>query len=253
VAAGGLERYAELRWPAGEHLPLGAGEVALGVQGAALLGATPGDTVTIVLADGSTLSRQVSATYERGLGFGEVLLPLAELQRATASGLPPAVAVTVADDATAEDVAARIRLLTAGQPGLEVTRSPVLAAPSAATGEATFQILLLAILFGYIAITVVNSLVTATLAQRSRLALLRLVGATPAQLRRLPRAEAMFVATTACVAGTLAALPGLSGMAYSLSNHERIVPAIGPVAYAVIVTLTFALVAGATALPARSI
>ena len=252
IAPDRVARYADLAPRRGGDLRLGDGEVALGVQGAATINAGVGDTVTLVLADGRSVDRQVTAIYQRGLGFGEVLLRVADLQPATASGLPSALAVGVGDDADPREVAERIHELLATRPGLEVTRSGVVDGPAAVPGEANFQVLLLLVLVGYIAIAVVNSLVVANLARRAEFGLLRVVGATPRQRLLVPRWEAVFLAATACIVGTLAALPGLVGMTYSLSNGDRLVPAIAPAAYAVIVAFTFALVMAASAVPARA-
>jgi putative ABC transport system permease protein len=252
IATDRVERYADLAPRGGGELRVRAGEVALGVQGAAAINADPGDTVTFVLADGRSVDRHVTSIYQRGLGFGEVLLPVADLQPTTASGLPSALAVTVDDDTAPDDVEARIHELLATRPGLTVTRSTVVDGPAAVPGEASFQVLLLLVLIGYIAIAVVNSLVVAILARRSEFRLLRVVGATPVQRQQVPRWEAVFIAATACVVGTLVALPGLVGMTNSLSNGDRLVPAIDPVLYTAIVASTFALVMAATALPARA-
>jgi putative ABC transport system permease protein len=156
------------------------------------------------------------------------------------------------DDADPDEVAARLHDLLAARPGLAVTRSGVVDGPGAVPGEANLGVLLLLVLVGYIAIAVVNSLVVATLARRAELGLLRVVGATPEQRRRVPRWEAVFLAATACVVGTLVALPGLVGMTYSLSNGDRLVPAIAPSAYALVLAVTFALVLAASAVPARA-
>jgi putative ABC transport system permease protein len=185
------------------------------------------------------------------MGFGDVLLPISDLRPATGSGLASALAVTVDESAAVSEVTAALHDLLATRPGLAVTPSPVVNEPASAPGEAAFQVTLLLMLFGYIAIAVVNSLVVATLARRSEFSLLRILGVSPAQRRRVPRAEAVFLAATACVTGTLATLPGLIGLTYALSNGARLVPAIDPVVYAVIVVLTFVLVTAGTALPAR--
>jgi putative ABC transport system permease protein len=246
-----VERYADLGSHEGAPPRPQVGEVALGVQGADLLGARVDDTIAIVLPDGRSLERQVVSIYERGLGFGEVLLPIADLRGSTGSGLASELAVTVEEGAAPAEVAAGIDELLTTRPGLTVTSAPVVNEPASAPGEAAFQITLLLMLFGYIAIAVVNSLVVATLARRSEFSLLRVVGVSPAQRRQVTRWEAVFLATTATVTGTLATLPGLIGLTYALSNGERLVPAIDPVAYVVVVALTFVLVTVGTALPAR--
>ncbi|MGW0658024.1 FtsX-like permease family protein [Streptodolium elevatio] len=255
IADDQVERYADLGPKDNNPIRLRQGDVALGVLGAAQVGVHVGDEVTIVPADGQAITRHVSALYERGLGFGEVLLPFADLQSATGSGLASGLAVTLAASESAAQVERRIRSLLADVPGAEVTRSDsafATGAGDAPGGEDKFGLLILMVLFGYIAIAVTNSLVTATLSRRSEFALLAAVGATPRQRRSTLRWEAAFLGVTACLVGTAFALPGLFAMTYALSNGDRVLPAIDPVTYAGIVAFTFLLVFAATALAGRA-
>ncbi|MGR7003274.1 hypothetical protein ACU686_43690 [Yinghuangia aomiensis] len=75
IADDQLGRYADLRPANGNPIRLRPGDAALGVLGAGQLGAHVGDDLVIVLPDGQAITRHVSALYERGLGFGDVLLP----------------------------------------------------------------------------------------------------------------------------------------------------------------------------------
>jgi putative ABC transport system permease protein len=252
IASDKVERYADLA-PTNGPIRLRQGDVALGVLGAAELGAQVGDEITIVLPDGQSIKRRVSALYERGLGFGDVLLPIGDLQPATAAGLPTGLAITVAASESVPVVEHRIHNQLADRPGIEATHSPSGGTSDGSGGEDKFGLLVLMILFGYIAIAVTNSLIVATLARRSEFALLAAIGGTPRQRRGIWRWEATFLATTACIVGTAFALPGLIAMTYALSNGDRVAPAIDPVTYTGIVVFTFVLVLTATAGPARAI
>jgi putative ABC transport system permease protein len=253
IASDKAERYADLEPTNGNPIRLRQGDVALGVLGAAELGAHVGDEITIVLPDGQSIKRHVSALYERGLGFGDVLLPIGDLQAATASGLPTGLAVAVAASESAPKVEHRIHHQLADRPGIKVSDSPSADTRDGSGGEGKFGLLMLMILFGYIAIAVTNSLIIATLSRRSEFALQAAIGATPRQRRGIWRWEAIFLATVACIVGTASALPGLIAMTYALSNGDRIAPAIDPILYTGIVVFTFVLVLTATALPARAI
>ncbi|MDI2131127.1 ABC transporter permease [Yinghuangia seranimata] len=254
IPGGEAEHYADLRpTKGGGPIRLAQGDVALGVLGAAQVGTHVGDDITITLPDGRAVKRHVTALYERGLGFGDVLLPLADVQPATASGLASGLAVTVPASESITRVENRIRARLADMPGADVTRSTPDDGGDASAGEAKFGLLILLVLFGYIAIAVTNSLVTATLSRRPEFALLGAVGATPRQRRAILRWEAAVLAATACIVGTAFALPGLVAMTYALSNGESFVPAIDPVVFTGIVTFTFILVFTATALAGRAV
>jgi putative ABC transport system permease protein len=248
-----VERYADLQPTNGGPIRLRQGDVALGVLGAAQLGAHVGDEITIVVPDGQSIKRHVSALYKRGLGFGDVLLPIGDLRPATASGLPTGLAITVAASESVPEVEHRIQNQLADRPGIIATHSAFGGASDSSGGGDKFGLLMLMILFGYIAIAVTNSLIIATLSRRSEFALLAAVGATPRQCHRIWRWEATFLAITACIVGTAFALPGLIAMTYALSNGDRIAPAIDPITYTGIVVFTFVLVLTATALPAHAI
>jgi putative ABC transport system permease protein len=253
IANDKVERYADLEPATATPIRLRQGDVALGVLGAAELGAHVGDDITIVLPDGRAIKRHVSALYERGLGFGDVLLLIGDLQPATASGFASGLAVTVATSKSIPEVEHRIHHQLADRPGVDVTRSASGGADNSSSGGDKFGLLVLIILFGYIAIAVANSLITATLSRRSEFALLASVGATPHQCRGIWRWEAVFLATTSCLVGTAFALPGLIAMTYALSNGDLIAPAIDPIAYSGIVAFTFVLVLSATTLSGRAI
>ncbi|MDP9843144.1 ABC transporter permease [Streptosporangium lutulentum] len=249
----GLARYADLDPRGGGPLVLAPDEIALGVQGADMLYAEIGDQVTVVLGDGRTIDRRVATIYRRGLGFGEVVLPLADVRSATASGQATAMVMTLSRDTTEQQGASRVAERLRDHPGVEIVRSPVVSDPEASVGDpASFQVVLLVILWGYIAIAVVSSLVVGNLARRAELTLLHAVGATPAQRQRVGRWEAAFVAVTACVVGIAAAVPGASGLVYALSNGDRAIPAIALGGLPLVVVLTSALVLGAGELSARS-
>ena len=253
VAEDDIEQYASLRPVDAETVDVADQGVALSTQLTGSLGADEGDDLEIVLPDGRTVERRVTGSYERGAGFGDVVLPIGDLEPATASGRTTALAVTVhGDGAPVSEVKQQIETRLETRPGLELTEPTNAMQDEDAAADVAFPVLLLLILWGYIAIAVVNSLVITTLSRRTEFACLRVVGATPAQQRQAARWEAAFLAGTGCLVATLAALPGLCGLTYALSNGERILPGIGIVTYAVVVTTSFILVIAATELATRS-
>jgi putative ABC transport system permease protein len=246
-----VEQYADLQSVGSNTLGLADGGVALSTQVADALGAEKGDDLEIVLPDGQTIERYVTGVYRRGLGFGDAVLPIDDLQPAMAAGRATALAVTVASSAALPEVERQIAEYLAERPGLEVGYSATAGQLAEEPADGVFPVVLLLILWGYIAITVVNSLVITTLARRAEFARLRIVGATPTQQRRTVRWEATFLAATACLVATVASLPGLCGLTFALSHGERIFPRIDIATYTVVVATSFVLVMAATELPAR--
>lgn len=253
IAVGGdhVDRYADLSPVDGTTLDPPVDGVTLSTQLGETLSVTAGDQLEFVLPDGGTIQRRVAGLYQRGLGFGDIVLPIGDLQPALASGQPTALAITVGDQASI----AEVKQLLAGQldhrPGLELTAPTEVPHPPESSADTAFPVLLLIILWSYIAIAVVNSLVIMTLARRREFALLRVIGATPSERRRTARWEAVFLATSACLLATIAILPGLCGLTYALSNGERLLPSISITVSAGIVAVCFALVLTAIELPVR--
>lgn len=243
-----VEQYADLKPVGSSRVRLAEGGVALSTQVADILAVDTGDDLEIVLPDGRAIERRVTGLYLRGLGFGDTVLPIGDLQPATASGHSTALAVTVKGAATEAEVERRLGELLADVPGANITNSATVAESESesAAADMAFPVLLLLILWGYIAIAVVNSLVVTTLARRPEFATLRVVGATPSQQRRAARWEAAILAATACIVATLATLPGLCGLTIALSNGDRFVPGIDVFMYAAVVLSSFALVLTAT-------
>ena len=243
--------YADLGPRGGAGVTLRAGEVALGSYGADLLAVDAGARITLVRPDGSTADRRVAAVFERDLGFGQVVVPIDDLRPATDSGRATGVSIRLAHDASRVVAADAVAGLLRDRPGLSVGTSPVVADAEVAAGEGALRLLLLAVLAGYIAIAVANSVVVTTLARRREFFVLGVIGTTPHQLRRMARVEGLFLAAAACVLGTGIAVPGLATMTAALSHGEMVVPSIAPATYAGIVAITFALALGATAVSAR--
>jgi putative ABC transport system permease protein len=111
------------------------------------------------------------------------------------------------------------------------------------------SLVLNALLLGYLAIAVVNTLVMATVSRVREFALLRLVGARTAQVRSMMRKEAGLIVICAVVVGSLAALPSLIGMSYAI--RHSVFPSIPPLTYLGIVLVAALIAWPAVMLPAR--
>ncbi|MGY1845635.1 ABC transporter permease [Modestobacter sp. SYSU DS0875] len=199
--------------------PDGPGQVALGADLAGAAGLTPGDPAQVVVDGGRPVDVRVTAVVSPA-GAG-VLLPddVAATLRGDGprAGTVDLIGLRV-EPGTADDVAAAARRLVEPH-GFEVATGDArgeLVLPEAAAGRS-----LLVVLAGSLAgvpLLVVGFIVAGALSvgiagQRRELALLRAVGTTPRQVRRL-------VATQASLVGVVAAVPGLA-LGYLLAGQLR--------------------------------
>ncbi|GAA3287279.1 FtsX-like permease family protein [Arthrobacter citreus] len=235
VAEGSLDRLAE------------PGTVALSADLARESGMAPGDDFSFHFGDGTEATAAVVATYERGLGFGDVAMANDTLLSHTTTGLNDYLLVTAEDGADPAALTAAVDEL-----GLTVLDREALGAAGAAerNADSWVSILAMLVLLGYLGISVVNTLVMATARRRPELLLLRTLGATDAQLRRMTRLESAVAAVAAVVLGTVLAVPPLMGIAFSVSGQP--VPTIQPVAYLLLAGITALLGMGSVAVATRA-
>ncbi|MGW4478590.1 ABC transporter permease [Rhodococcus triatomae] len=219
--------------------------VALSTDAAQTIGARVGDTVDLHLGDGTPVAATVVATYGRGLGFGDVTMANAVVRAHTTSGLDESLLVRTEPGRQAEV-------------GQALTAAGFVAVDRAALGAAGEQerdaqswtsLIALAVLLGYLAVAVVNTLVMSTVERGREFTLLRLVGSSRRQVRAMMRAESVIVVAIAAVVGTLVALPPLIGVSIGISGQP--IPAISPAVYGGIVGATVVLGALAIAIPTR--
>ncbi|MEV8635856.1 FtsX-like permease family protein [Streptosporangium sp. NPDC051023] len=220
--------------------------VALSTLAAGGFGASVGDTVKLLLGDGTPVKRTVVAVYERGLGYGDVALPYALARDHSAAGMADRLYVT---GGTKDRLAA----LAASAPGLTVLdRAGAGAAVNAAQEFSNWvNLLLLGMIILFIVISVVNTLVTATSARVREFALLRLVGGTRRQVRGMVRWEALLIGGLAVITGTLIAAPTLMALSYGVTGSP--LPHVSPLVYAAMAVITMGLAYTATLTPARTV
>jgi putative ABC transport system permease protein len=197
--------------------------IALSSDAASAAGVGVGDTVSGHLGDGSEVTSTVVAVYTRGLGFGDVTMTNAVLLAHTTTGLSNYVLVGTqpgqqalvqgALDAAGFSVANRSELRAAGD--------------SARNANSLVNLIALAVILGYIAIAVVNTLVMATGERRREFALMQLVGSTRRQIRAMMRTESLMVVVLAAALGVLVAGPPLMGISFGISG--QVLPNISPI------------------------
>lgn len=203
--------------------------VALSTDVAQTTGVRVGDTVNIVLGDGTASTSRLVATYARGLGFGEVTVANDVLSAHTTSGLNAYVLVD-AEQGQEEHV----QEVLAASGFTVVNQGELLAAgDTARNANSLVNLIALFVILGYIAITVANTLIMATGERRREFALLQLVGSTRRQVRGMMRMESVMVVVIAAVLGTFVAIPPLIGISLGVSGQP--IPNVSPVASLLIV------------------
>ncbi|MEU7861012.1 ABC transporter permease [Nonomuraea sp. NPDC049141] len=228
VDPGGLKATMDLGVLSGDLAGLRGETVALSRIAAGTIGAGLGDTVTLRLGDGAAVRARVVALYEKGFGFADVTLPHDLVIRHTTDHLDSWLLVKAAKGTDLRSALARYPTAAVADSG-----SFTAAQSGDGAGDSAVSLLLNAILLGYIAIAVVNTLVMATVARVREFAMLRLIGAKRAQVLSMMRRETRIIVVAAVLIGTLAAIPALVGVSVAVSRWP--VPSIPPLAYAGIV------------------
>ncbi|MFD5538626.1 FtsX-like permease family protein [Streptomyces sp. NPDC127079] len=166
-----------------------------------------GRRIRLVLGDGTRTEARVVAVYDRGLGFGSLIVSADLAAGHTTSGLTQSLLVRTDGTATA---ARALADLAASRPGLvlEKTSGTVVGGKQDTPPEVWINLATIVVLLGYLLLSIANKLVAATAQRRTEIAALRLAGTTPRQIRAMMRREAAVTAAAALVSGLLlSALP----------------------------------------------
>jgi putative ABC transport system permease protein len=161
--------------------------------------ATIGSTRTLWLGDGTEIDPRVVAIYRSGQGFGDVLLPRAQIADHTTNG--------AYDDYLLIRGKVNVQPVIAHYFGVHATPT---SSYSAALTEQTRRNGLVGLLAAgaialFILIGVITTLAVATASRRRELALLRLIGATRGQVMHMLRLETAIVLGTGTLVGALVA------------------------------------------------
>lgn len=246
VTPAGLDTTTDLGVTDGSMSGLGEGTVALSTATAAGLGFHVGDTLALRLGDGTPVHPRIVATYTRGLGFGALTLPYGLL--AAHVDVPMATSVLVAAPPSAGPA---LGALTAADPGVALLDAAAATDPRTTSSDAAVRYLALGLVVGFAAISVVNTLVIATLERRRELALLRAVGATRRQALRMIRVETLAAVATGLLLGAAVGGSTLSGFAAGMTGTS--LPSVSGAECAAVVVVTCLLAHLGTATPARVI
>ncbi|WP_405152055.1 ABC transporter permease [Sphaerisporangium sp. NBC_01403] len=238
VTPAGLERTLDLGVTSGSLRGFGPESIAVSDTAAERLGVSVGGQVSLTLGDGTPAVAKVAAIYARGLGFGDLTLPI------------DVVAGHVDDPLGTLLVSAPSvprELLQRAAPGALVLDRARAAEVSSSNAEVNYAAM--GLIMAFTAIAVVNTLAMSTSDRSREFALLRLVGTTRRQVLRMLRLETLTAALIAVVLGTLISLVTLS--AFSLGMTGSAQPYVPPLTYLAVVAAAGALALAATVLPGR--
>ncbi|MGW3645867.1 FtsX-like permease family protein [Streptomyces sp. NPDC000878] len=177
--------------------------VAVSSDAARSRDASVGRRVSLVLGDGAKADAEVVAVYDRGLGFGDVVLSHDLAAGHTTTGLDQSILVRTDGTATARQAVAAF---AADRPGLAVEDTDPAASGDGladAPPEVWINLALIVVLLVYLLLSIANKLVAATAQRRVELGALRLNGTTPRQIRAMMRREAAVTAATALTTALL--------------------------------------------------
>jgi putative ABC transport system permease protein len=198
--------------------------IALGRHRADAAHAHVGDRVPITLGDGTRTHATVVATYRRDLALGDALLApeLAAGHQTTAL-----LGIVLVKTNHPADVARRLEALSPRYPGLRVSDRASLATATDTDREMNrwFGPQFVAEIFAFTSIAVVNTLLMIALRRRRELALMRLVGATPRQVRSMARWEAVLIISIGLGIGLAIAATALLPLSQALNGGLPDVPA----------------------------
>ena len=192
--------------------------IALGRERADSAHASVGDTVPVILGDGTPAHAKVVAIYSRALAFGDALLA-PELVAGHLTS--PLVGTIVVSSSSPASVAPRLRALAARYPGLHVGDRASLATSTDSERETNRWLgpLIVLIIFAFSSIALVNTLMMIALRRGRELGLLRLSGGTRGQVRSMVRWEAGLIVVIGLGVGLAIAAAALLPLSHALTGH----------------------------------
>ena len=213
VTGGQIDRLLDLNVVAGNLSSLSAGQIAVSSMEAAggELGVHLGSQVTVYLPDGTPYHATVSAVYGRALALGDVLIPGSVAVGHTGAAASYGQILVGGGGAGAGH---ELDALAAAHPGVRVADRQVYSAQvQQRESQNVFgNALILGIMAVLAAITMINTLVVATLERRRQVRLLGRVGAVRRQLAAMFAWQALFVTVCGIAAGAAVAAGTLTAV-----------------------------------------
>lgn len=250
VTAAGAQDTIRFEPIAGSIDDLTGDSVVVSESQAQSFGVAVGDTLGLHLGDGSPMQATVVAIHADDLNDPSILLPADVLAAHTTAGLAPQILVRAQADADLTALGAELDSAAGSMAGASVSDRASLISDNTRVQQilVSANYTIVAMIVGYAAITVVNTLVAATRKRAREFGLQRLTGSTRRQVLGMLGVESGFIVGTSVVLGTVAAAATM--VPYSLVKSGSAVPSGSPLIYIGIVLLATALTVGATMVPA---
>src|SRR4051794_12200084 len=249
VVDGGAGGGLDVGITSGSLAALHGNTIALGSERAKFAHAHVGSTVPVMLGDGTRTTAKVVAVYSRALAFGDALLsPELAAGHQTTPLLGTILVDTAANPAV---VGRRLQALAPRYPGLHVSDRASLTTSTDSERETNRWLgpLIVAIIFGFSSIAVINTLTMIALRRGRELALLRLVGSTRRQVGSMARWEAALIVTIGLGLGLAIAAAALLPLSHALTGDLH--PYVPPGQLGAILGVSALLAFLALALPTR--
>jgi putative ABC transport system permease protein len=248
VVDGGQGGGLDVGVTAGSLTDLHGDAIALGRHRAGSAHAHVGSRVPIMLGDGTRASATVVAIYSRDLAFGDALLAP---ELAAGHRTSPLLGTILVRTAQPTVVATHLQALAARYPGLRVSDRSTFATSADADREMNrwFGPMFVAMIFAFMSIAVLNTLTMIALRRRRELALMRLVGAIPRQVRSMARWEAALIVTIGAGLGLAIAATALFPLSHALDGSLH--PYVPAASLGAILATSALLAVVALALPTR--
>ncbi|MGC4939491.1 FtsX-like permease family protein [Kribbella sp. DT2] len=217
VSAQGAEGAAPVRITSGSLEGLTGTTVAVPDHMAEKTGRGLGSTIKLTLGDGTPVELRVIATFAADRGYESLVLPADLLAAHTTDRLTPQILVRYTPGA---NPAPALAALAGTQAGVQVSGREALIAGNSEDlqTQAWVNYMLVGLLIGYTAVSVVNTLASSTIRRRREFALQRLTGSTRGQVLRMLTTESTLVIAAGVLLGTVVALATLIPFAATVSG-----------------------------------
>lgn len=180
---------------------LGEDTFAMEAERAWILGISIGDRLELITDSGLRASPKLIATYERWYAYGSIITST-DLLNLTTGERPYDAVLANGESAAIQQWADR-------HPGMEAHSAAATAQAGGVAGDRWLNLVLTLVLLGYVVMAGGNTIVRATNRRKTEMSLLRLIGATPRQVRAMMRKEATLMCLMATVAGLALSLPAV--------------------------------------------